>query len=267
MRLKVICEGDILPIDYRNHFMNLIKSVLSMSDLGKEYLKSLYFFEEDGKEKSNKAPKPFCFAVRFQHDKEEFKKEKEIFYLKSPIEFYISSIDVGFLTALYNGLLNKKLYPFKIGDGIISRRRNIVLLREKNIKENKVIFKTLSPILIEDKNETPLLPINPENNEILDSESEKFVYFLREFNYITDSIFKGIRGNGIKEMIQFKPLKIRKEVVKHRIREKNIDNKIYTFTCFSGTFELSGDPEDLNLLYQLGIGLRRAQGFGMVEVV
>ncbi|MCS7232055.1 MAG: CRISPR-associated endoribonuclease Cas6, partial [Elusimicrobiota bacterium] len=42
---------------------------------------------------------------------------------------------------------------------------------------------------------------------------------------------------------------------------------LYTFTCFSGVFELSGNPEDLDYLQKIGIGLRRAQGFGMVEVV
>ncbi|PMQ01372.1 MAG: CRISPR-associated endoribonuclease Cas6 [Dictyoglomus sp. NZ13-RE01] len=242
--------------------MKLIKDALSNTELGKEYLKDSYHYED----KSNKAPKPFCFAVRFQHDKEEFKKDKEIFYLKSPIEFYVSSIDTGFLVALYNGLISKRLYPFKIGEGTISKMKSIILLREKEIKENKAIFKTLSPILIEDKNENPLLPLDKDGH-LLELTNENFVYFLREFNYITDSILKVIRGSGIKERIEFKPIKIRKEVVKHRVREKNTEPKIYTYTCFSGIFELSGDPEDLNYVYKLGIGLRRAQGFGMVEVV
>ena len=262
MRLKVIYEGDILPVDYRNYFMKLIKDALSTTELGKEYLEKLYHYDD----RTNKAPKPFCFAVRFQHDKEEFKKDKEILYLKSPVEFFVSSIDMGFIVDLYNGLLSKRLYPFKVGDGMISQMKNVVLLREKEINENQVFFKTSAPILMEDKNKEPLLPIDEDGN-LLSSSDERFVYFLREFNYISDSILKGVRGMGIKEMINFKPIKIRKEVVKHRVREKNTEPKIYTFTCFSGTFELSGDPEDLRDLYMLGIGLRRAQGFGMVEVV
>ena len=266
MRFKVILEGDILPIDYRNHFMSFIKEALKVSDLGKEYLENLYKYEEGGEIKNNKSGKPFCFAVRFLHDKEEFKKDKNIFYIKSDIEFYISSTDIGFIVALYNGLLSKRLYPFKMGEGEIQKRKSIVLLREKNIKENKVIFKTLSPILIEDKNDKPLLPISLEDGSPLFEESEDFVYFLREFNYISDTILRSLRGYGLKEKLDFKPVKLRKEVVKHRIREKNIDPKLYTFTCFSGSFELYGDKEDLNYLYQLGFGLRRAQGFGMVEV-
>jgi len=38
-------------------------------------------------------------------------------------------------------------------------------------------------------------------------------------------------------------------------------------TTYKGTFCLKGDPEDLQLLYQTGIGLRTGQGFGMVEVI
>ncbi|MCS7202643.1 MAG: CRISPR-associated endoribonuclease Cas6 [Dictyoglomus sp.] len=266
MRFKLIYEGDLLPIDYRNYFMKLIKDALNLSEEGKEYLDRLYHYEEDNIEKTNKAPKPFCFAIRFQHDKEEFKKEKNIFYLKSPVEFYISSLDINFLVILYNGLINKKLYPYKVGDGIISKIINITLLKEKIIKDNKAIFKTLSPILIEDKNKNPLLPIDSDG-DILENTSEKFVYFLREFNYLIDSILKGIRGEGIKERIELRPIKIRKEVIKHRIREKNEEPCLYTFTCFSGVFELSGNPEDLDYLQKIGIGLRRAQGFGMVEVV
>ncbi len=222
---------------------------------------------KNGAIKNNKAGKPFCFAIRFLHDKEEFKKDKDILYIKSPIELYISSIDKEFLIALYNGLLTKRLYPFKMGEGGIAKRKNIILLRERELKENKVIFKTLSPILIEDKNDKPLLPIDLENNQPLPEESEEFVHFLQEFNYISDSLLKSIRGKGLKIGLKFKPLKLRKEVIKHRIRERNIEPKLYTFTCFSGVFEISGDIEDLNYLYQLGFGLRRAQGFGMVEVI
>jgi len=38
-------------------------------------------------------------------------------------------------------------------------------------------------------------------------------------------------------------------------------------TCFEGCFRVTGDKEDLSLLYQMGIGLRTGQGFGMVDVV
>lgn len=67
MRLKFIyaCEAEILPLDYRNYFMKLIKDALSLTDLGKEYLEKFYYYDEDTKDRANKVLKPFCFAVRF----------------------------------------------------------------------------------------------------------------------------------------------------------------------------------------------------------
>jgi CRISPR-associated endoribonuclease Cas6 len=258
VRFKVLYEIDRIPIYYRNIFMSLIKESLKTSETGKIYIDKLFEYRENDIQKVNKTPRPFCFAVRFQFDKDKFKEDKENFYLKSPLEFYLSSFDPAFLIILYNGLINDKLYPFIYGDKICINRGRTIFLREKEINEDTARFKTLSPILIEDKEEQPIIPDLEGNNEA----------FARELNYISDSILRGVRGGiGLKKELRFTPLKIRKEVVKHKIKERNEFEKIYTFTCFNGTFQISGAPEDIEALHKLGIGLRRAQGFGMVEVV
>lgn len=68
--------------------------------------------------------------------------------------------------------------------------------------------------------------------------------------------------------MEFIPINLKKQVVKHTLkgfREKT--GKPYmTFTTFQGCFKLKGHPQDLQTLYQIGIGLRTGQGFGMVEV-
>lgn len=110
--------------------------------------------------------------------------------------------------------------------------------------------------MIETKDGKPILP------------SDNVEDFNIEFNAIHDRIFKDIRGYGLKRALEFEPLSLKKQVVKHTLkgfREKT--GKPYmTLTCFEGSFRLSGDPEDLQMLYQIGIGLRTGQGFGMVEV-
>lgn len=258
MRFKILYEMNNIPIYYRNIFMSLIKESLKTSEIGRIYIDELFGYKENDIHKMNKAPRPFCFAIRFQFDKEKFRIDKETFYLRGPLEFYLSSSDPAFLITLYNGLINDKLYPFIYSDKVSISKGKTIFLREKEINNTTVIFKTLSPILIEDKEERPILPdLNGDNEE-----------FNRELNYISDSILRGVRGGiGLKKELKFIPLKIRKEVVKHKIKEKNETEKIYTFTCFNGIFQLSGSPEDLEFLYKLGIGLRRGQGFGMVEVV
>jgi CRISPR-associated endoribonuclease Cas6 len=84
----------------------------------------------------------------------------------------------------------------------------IFMLNERRILNNEVIFKTNSPILIEDLEENPVLPIE-----------SGIEYFNKQFNAIHHRILKDIRGDRLK------------------------------------------------MLYQIGIGSRTGQGFGMVEVV
>lgn len=94
--------------------------------------------------------------------------------------------------------------------------------------------------------------------------------------------------NGLLEIKEFKfndDILLRLEQV-FMMHEKKIDNEevmfktnapiliedkegkpYMTLTCIEGCFKLKGDPRDLQMLYQMGIGLRTGQGFGMVEVV
>jgi CRISPR-associated endoribonuclease Cas6 len=62
---------------------------------------------------------------------------------------------------------------------------------------------------------------------------------------------------------------MKKVVVKENIRSsaENTDKAIFYVNAYSGIFKLSGDVEDLNYIYQGGIGYRRSQGFGMIDIV
>ncbi|PGA52060.1 CRISPR-associated endoribonuclease Cas6 [Bacillus pseudomycoides] len=37
--------------------------------------------------------------------------------------------------------------------------------------------------------------------------------------------------------------------------------------AYRGTFELEGSVQDLQTLYQIGLGMRRSQGFGNIEII
>lgn len=262
MRIKVIFYASKLPILYRNRFMSLIKDSLNKSD--SSYKKKLY---PEKNSEITKVTKPFCFCVIMpatrQSKKEtfiidnNFEIEDTVFYFPENgyISFIISSSDYEFIVNLYNGLLESKTFQFK--DGLTLNFKRVFMLNEKRIENDTVVFKTLSPALIETKDGKPILPF------------DRLEAFNSEFNAIHDRILKDIRGKGLKRNLEFEPLKIKKQVVKHTLkgfREKT--GKPYmTLTCFEGTFRLNGDPEDLQMLYQIGIGLRTGQGFGMVEVV
>ena len=101
MRLKVMFRADALPIFYRHLFMGIIKEAIRKTD--NEYYQHLYFYQH----KTNKAARPFCFAVRFPFDRVKL-KEKERFYLQGPGQLHLSTPDPFLFTCLYNGLLKIK---------------------------------------------------------------------------------------------------------------------------------------------------------------
>ncbi len=262
MRIKVDLSCSKLPLLYRHRFMALIKEALSRSNT--IYKKSLY---PDKITDHSKVVKPFCFSVSFPAGRKPMKEEitldedvkvyETVFYFppNGHISMYVSSIDYEFIVFLYNGLLEVREFPFS--EDIILKTKRVLMLNEKRIVNDEVTFKTRSPILIEDKDGTPILPFSAS------SES-----FNEHFNAIHDRILKDLRGEGLYKKLEFVPLKLKKQVVKHTLkgfREKT--GKPYmTLTCFEGCFTLRGDPRDLQTLYQAGVGLRTGQGFGMVEV-
>jgi len=250
LRLRVQFEVERVPLLYRNCFMSFFKEALRSSSSGENRYRRLFHYDD---RRNNKAPKPFCFAVRFLCRPEDFRKDDGWLTLRSPLALYFSTSDPGLLIDFYNGVVNRDLYPFVKGEFTLPYPKSVMPLREKPITGDEVHFRTLSPILIEDASGKPLLPDSPG--------------FLRELNYQTDALLWGVRGRGLHRELAFKPLAIRKEVVKHAVRERNETSRVYTFTCFSGHFLLQGDPEDLRDIQVLGLGRRRSQGFGMVEVV
>jgi CRISPR-associated endoribonuclease Cas6 len=249
--------------------MALIKEALEKADRS---FKDFLYPDKDSK--FSKKVKPFSFSVyiprgyrckteRFVID-EDVEVEDTVFYLPegSLLTLFISSSDYQFMINLYNGLL--KTRRFKFNDEIILFMERVYMLNEKPIpmNQNEVTFKTLSPVLVEDKEGKPLLPFSEPQGVDLKT-------FNTHFNAIHDRILKDLRGKGLYRELEFIPFKLRKQVVKHTLRgfRSNTGKPYMILTPFHGTFCLRGDPGDLQMLYQIGIGLRTGQGFGMVEVI
>lgn len=289
MRIKITFVADKLPILYRHRFMALIKETLRRSNDG--HKQKLY----PDKELKKEVVKPFSFSVILPHSKtrheEEFQISKKpaptatdtVFYFaqNTSISMFISSSDYEFITALYNGLIDfkEKNEDFRFNDDIKLTFQRVFMLNEKKIISDEVIFKTLSPILIEKQ------IIETTGNK--EKKTDKYILpsidayasdeaFNSIFNNIHNGILEdiraenGIKGHGLYRQLEFIPIKLKKQVVKHTLKgfwTKNPDKPVMKFTCFEGCFKLKGDPRDLQMLYQIGIGLRTGQGFGMVEVV
>jgi CRISPR-associated endoribonuclease Cas6 len=269
LRIKVTFKTNKLPILYRHRFMALIKEALRKSD--PDYKNELY---PDKDTMFSKIVKPFSFSISMPQERT-IKREKFlvddgvptediVFYFpeSSFLAFNVSSSDYQFIVNLYNGLLETK--EFNLSSDIKLKLDRVFMMNEKKINSNEVIFRTNSPISIESKDGMPILP--PIGEDVADLDR-----FNEHFNAIHSRIIKSIRGDNqdLFMPLEFTPIKLKKQVVKHTLkgfREKT--GKPYmTLTCFEGCFKLKGDQRDLQLLYQIGIGLRTGQGFGMVEVV
>ncbi|WIF95349.1 CRISPR-associated endoribonuclease Cas6 [Caminicella sporogenes] len=242
MRLRCEYKTEKIPLAYHMMFVSLIKEALKKSN--KEYQKKLYCYEN----KTNKKIKNFCFSV-FMKD---FEKKEDVFVINDKVVINISTPDYEFFINLYNGLL--KIKEFEYREFTLNKVR-MSILREKNINEGCIVFNTLSPICIKDRDNKPV-----------DLEDDRFE---RELNYIVNKSLESYRGYGIKEKIKFIPYKMKKVVVKQDIKKfkENTNKKYYYVNAYSGIFRLNGDIEDLKDIYLLGLGFKRSQGFGMIEVV
>jgi len=264
MRIKVVIKANKVPVFFRHKIVSLFKEALRKSD--KEYKDFLY---------KNKITKPFSFNLVLPREKE-IKKEKIqidkdfivedlVFYPNQPfINLYISSLDYRFIADLFNGLMNLKTFRFSSdknmlvnGEKIIWEIKKVIPLKERPILGDEVIFKTNSPILVETRDDKPVI-FSDEN-------------FEKELNEITNQILKSphIKGKGLERPLKFEPINMKKQVVKHTLKafREKAGKPYMLLTGNSGVFKLKGHPKDLEILYKIGIGNRTGQGFGMVEVI
>jgi len=233
MRLQVKLSTDRFPLQYRMMIVSLVKEALKASD--EAYFQKIY--------QSNQANRPFSFGV-YVHD---YELDAAVFHVKGYVALNIASPDSEFMLHFYNGMMSVKEFKYK---GFTLKRMKVQMESNPLIDRNQVYFKTLSPLLIQDKNKRPLHPQEDSYRE--------------ELNYISHVALQGYRGYGLLQPLEFTAKNMKKTVVKENIHSG--DETLF-FTGYQGVFSLKGHPEDLKVLSEFGIGFRSSQGFGAVEVI
>ncbi|MGC8611303.1 MAG: CRISPR-associated endoribonuclease Cas6 [Athalassotoga sp.] len=243
--MRFVCEFDCksLPVSYHMMFTSLIKE--SLKKTNPDYFEEIYNY---GNDKNNKKTKNFCFSIFMKN----YKLSSDVFEVNNLVKFYLSSPDMDFVINLYNGLLNLGDFDYK---SFKLSLKKIFLLPDEKITKGMILFKTMSPILIVDKNKHFISPYSDE--------------FPKELNYILDLEIRNASSQGLKKEVEFQPVEMKKTIVKLEITDfKNQTGKQFMFLeAYKGSFKLTGDPDDLKSIYDLGIGFRRNQGFGMIGVV
>jgi len=285
MSFEVYFEQDNFPIppDYRRYILSLFKEGLLQE--GEE---SKEFFHKNFDKNSSK---PFTFSIYIP-----FKKDSESMVLgRNFIKIFFSTSDYEYLIRCYNGLnkLNEKLKnktnksdseffsgkePFKLfGKSFVMK--NFQLLPVRKIVDEQLTFKTLSPFLLRSPEDGDYYII-PEGLAGKDFKYKKEVdmqYFQKAMKLNIASLSKKYLTAGEDLSCQKTDQNLDKDIlldfedlrvapVKHG--SKNPDHPYdITLPSLNGKIKVKAKKEILQLLYDIGIGARRSEGFGMLEVV
>ncbi|HQJ40926.1 MAG TPA: CRISPR-associated endoribonuclease Cas6 [Exilispira sp.] len=285
MSFEVYFEQDNFPIppDYRRYILSLFKEGLLQE--GEE---SKEFFHKNFDKNSIK---PFTFSTYIP-----FKRGSEGMVLgRNFIKIFFSTSDYDYLIRSYNGLnkLNEKLKnkknqsnleslsgkeSFKLFDKSFVMK-NFKLLPVRKIESEQVTFKTLSPFILRSLEDGDYY-IVPEGLTSKDFKYKKEVdmqYFKKAMRLNIASLcrrYLSIDENAAKSrmlesfngeiQIDFENLSI--APVKHGSNNPEHPYDI-TLPALNGFIKIKAPEAILQLVYDIGIGARRSEGFGMLEVV
>ena len=229
MRIKMIFQlkQPELDIEYRRRFSTLLEDCLRDSAPGA--IRSFTF--------ATFLPKPTFMGNIVRLSSTEITLSFSTYYPESGINFY-------------NSLIRKREYfetcPIP-GDNAL-RLKRVSLQKEKRITSGEMVFKTISPFLVRRRRE------ESDNDEYLTAKHSLFI------PQIEADISKTIKElTGKQDRVKFIPVKLNEGIpIKHggMFVEGN-----------SGIFKLTGEPGILDFIYKVGIGSRRPEGFGFLEVV
>lgn len=243
MKLLVVLKARKLPRHHHFLFASLVKSALATSNAQMQY--EMYHYTP---KQANKEMRPFTGAIYLNN----YTLEDGEFTIHQDVRFTISSPNAEFILNLYNGFVQKTDYKYQSYELSLS---HIKMLPERLPKTNRVVFKTLSPIVIKNK-DGKYLDLHDENYQI-------------ELNYAANECMKAVAKRPLYKPITLTPVVMNKKVVqlKHdSFAALNAQNILY-MNAYEGTFLLEGTPEDLNILAQVGLGFRRSIFFGCIEMI
>lgn len=231
-------DGTYLPKDYRRGFLSIIKSALARSD------PSLFKLYYEGRFRI----KPFTFSVFFPGG---VKFENDQFITGENFILNFSTNSKVLAAHIYNGMFQLFFEPYKVFNNLV-RLERVYIHPPKTIKKSEIIFQTLSPMLVTNKN--CHIEKNGNQYDIYLTPDDEGIRFLvneqlKEFLNMNSTI--DFHYEIIKESCQVIP------IWHYNQWNKSIKTEII----------IKSYPEVLQLLYDTGIGARRSQGFGMLEVV
>lgn len=233
LRVQLTFQISELPIGYRLGVLSIIKEMIKNGS--KQYFEKIF-------EENHLHPKPFGYATYIKNLV--FKEDKII---GDELIVTVSSSSYEWMMHLINGSYKKKEYQYKNYSFYLKSKR---LLPTVNIQHHVVTFSTKSPILLESKEKVPVL--STDDN------------FEKEFQYISSLIIEKLFHRKPHLPIRVLKTAMSKQVIKENLHQS--EEKFIYLTTNRGLIQLEGHPEDLQAIYDNGVGFRRSLGLGLLDV-
>lgn len=222
-----------LPIGYRLGVLSIIKEMVRSGS--EKYFEEIFVKNKD-------EMKPFGYSTYIKNiviNDQKIKGDELI--------VTVSSSSYEWMMHLINGSRKKKEYWYQdYSFTLISKR----LLPICKIDKRIVTFSTKSPILLESKEKKPVL--------FFDEDFEK------EFQYASSLLIEQLYHRKPFEPIRVLQTAMKKQVIKEYLHQVHGD-PLY-LTTSRGLIQLEGHQEDLQAIYDNGIGFRRSLGLGLLDV-
>lgn len=238
MQIVLTCQntGIIdIPVNYNYYVQSAIFKILA--DENSDYAEYLHNIADGSKTRY----KFFTFGSLI--GKSHF--YNKTLYYEGGIKLEIRSVSNEFLQVLANSILNGN--KLCIGKHCLSIKD--VDIRGYTVPDTLLKIRTLTPIVAKKQTED-------NHTEYYSPQDVRFIKRIRETFENKYNVFVGQVPHS---SIDILPLNVGKKVV-----TKYKDTWI---TAYHGTFEICGSTECLQFLYDVGLGVKTSQGFGMFEVI
>lgn len=238
-QLQFSLEKNELPLNYRKMFMSFIKSSLQSCNNG-EYFERYY---------KDTIQKDFTYAIILPGPR--FSKDK-ISLDNNSFKVIFSADDSqksGFI--LFQSFLKNKYRKISIANNNTFQLQNISLQKQKVITKDKVYMRTTTgaPLCLREHRK------EDNTDKYISIADENFTEKLH-FALSRQLVEHGFLEEQVQDM-KIKVLDGKKVVIKH-----------YGYIdCTACVLEIAADPFVLQYIYDNGILSRRAEGFGMLELI
>jgi len=237
--IEVLLKSESIPKDKNRIILSLLKH--NFNSYNEEYYSKLY-------EETPSNTKDFTFSL-FMKDCKFLREEIVIPDKRILLNFSTYSIEEGI--TFYNSFLQNKGLAYKIKNNTLEIGK-INLIREKSIKTEEVLLKTLSPISVRehygDNKKTWY-------HSLSDNKGKEVL--MKNFKHQFNDAFGDERELDIEEL----EIEI--------LRNKEVKVKHYGIEVLGNisTLKIKGKSYILDYIYKAGIGSQRSTGFGMVDLV